>query len=208
MDWAPPSRCGAPAAEELVEPEPWERSLLGQLAASSTWPWHACLEKRLAMVPNRRNWMSEDLEGGCACGAARFRLTSAPMFVHCCHCRDCQRQTGSAFVLNALIETDRIILLSGALEPVAVPTDSGRPHDIHRCRACQTALWSDYGRRPALRFVRVGTLDEPARLPPDVHIYTRSSADGSSCRRRPRFRAYYDTKASASGSLDAAGALG
>ena len=107
----------------------------------------------------------------------RGRAVSAhlrPMFVHCCHCRDCQRQTGSAFVLNALIETGRITLLSGALEPVAVPTGSGRPHDIHRCRACRTALWSDYGRRPALRFVRVGTLDEPARLPPDVHIYTRS----------------------------------
>ena len=118
--------------------------------------------------------MNEGLEGGCACGAVRFRLTSAPMFVHCCHCRDCQRQTGSAFVLNAMIETDRITLLSGDLEPVATPTDSGRPHDIHRCRACRTALWSDYGRRRALRFVRIGTLDEPARLAPDVHIYTRS----------------------------------
>ena len=118
--------------------------------------------------------MANGLEGGCACGAVRYRLASAPMFVHCCHCRDCQRQTGSAFVLNALIETDRIALLAGAPEPVAVPTDSGRPHDIYRCPACQTALWSDYGGRPTLRFVRVGTLDEPAALPPDVHIYTRS----------------------------------
>ena len=74
--------------------------------------------------------MTEDLEGGCACAAARYRLVSRPMFVHCCHCRDCQRQTGSAFVLNALIETDRIPVLSGNPEPVAVPTDSGRPHDI------------------------------------------------------------------------------
>ena len=118
--------------------------------------------------------MADDLEGGCACGAVRYRLGSAPMFVHCCHCRDCQRQTGSAFVLNALIETDRISLLSGDPAPVAVPTDSGRPHEIYRCPACQTALWSDYGGRPALRFVRVGTLDEPAALPPDVHIFTRS----------------------------------
>jgi len=114
------------------------------------------------------------MEGGCACGAVRYRLTTGPMFVHCCHCLDCQRQTGSAFVLNALIETDRIALLSGAPVPVSMPTGSGRPHDIHRCPKCQTAVWSDYGRRPALRFVRVGTLDDPTSLTPDVHIFTRS----------------------------------
>lgn len=133
------------------------------------------------------------MEGGCACGSVRYRLGSAPLFVHCCHCTECQRQTGSAFVLNALIETDRIALLAGSPEPVPVPTGSGRPHDIHRCPSCRVALWSDYGRRPALRFVRVGTLDAPARLPPDVHIYTRSRLPwvvppaGV-----PAFEAYYD----------------
>lgn len=114
------------------------------------------------------------LSGGCACGRVRYRLRSPPMFVNCCHCRDCQRQTGSAFVINALIETDRIELLAAAPEPVPVPTDSGRPHDVHHCPRCRTAVWSDYGRRPALRFVRVGTLDDPAALPPDAHIFTRS----------------------------------
>ena len=77
--------------------------------------------------------MTDDLEGGCACGAVRYRLASRPMFVHCCHCRDCQRQTGSAFVINALIETDRVSLLCGNPEPVAVPTPSGRPQEIYRC---------------------------------------------------------------------------
>ncbi|MCU0687624.1 MAG: GFA family protein [Polyangiaceae bacterium] len=114
------------------------------------------------------------LAGGCACGAIRYRLESAPMFVHCCHCRDCQRQTGSAFVLNALIETDRLSLLRGTPAATPMPTESGRPHDVYRCPACQTALWSDYGRRPALRFVRVGTLDDARALEPDVHIFTRS----------------------------------
>ena len=90
-----------------------------------------------------------DLEGGCACGAVRYRLRSAPMFVHCCHCRDCQRQTGSAFVLNAIIETNRIDILAGEPEPVAVPTDSGRPHDIYRCPSCRVAVWSDTGTAPA-----------------------------------------------------------
>jgi len=130
--------------------------------------------------------------GGCACGALRYRMRSAPMFVHCCHCKDCQRQTGSAFVLNALIETDRVELLSGDPLPFSMPTDSGKPHVVFRCPQCGTAVWSEYGGLAALRFVRVGTLDEPAALPPDVHIYIRSKQpwitlpDGV-----PAFQAYY-----------------
>lgn len=134
------------------------------------------------------------LEGGCACGAVRYRLASPPMFVHCCHCRDCQRQTGGAFVLNALIETDRIAVLAGEVHPVAVPTDSGRPHRIFRCPACQTALWSEYGGVAKLRFVRVGTLDDPAALPPDVHIYVRSKLPWVALPEGvPAFEAYYQS---------------
>lgn len=114
------------------------------------------------------------LTGGCACGAVRFRLKSAPMIVHCCHCTLCQRLTGSAFVLNAIIENDRIEVLQGTLGVAPGPAESGRPHDVYRCDRCQTGLWSDYGRRPNYRFVRVGTLDHPALLPPDVHIFVRS----------------------------------
>src|SRR5262245_43788764 len=99
-------------------------------------------------------------EGACSCKEVTFTLASEPMFVHCCHCLDCQRQTGSAFVINALIETDRITC-RGTPRAIAMPTDSGRPHDIYRCPTCQVAVWSDYGRRPKLRFVRVGTLVEP-----------------------------------------------
>ena len=140
--------------------------------------------------------MTDLFEGGCACGAVRYRFNSAPMFVNCCHCRDCQRQTGSAFVINALIETDRISLVSGRPEPVSVPTGSGRPHDIHRCANCRTALWSDYGRRPALRFLRVGTLDDPAALPPDAHIFTRSKLPWVMLSENvPAFDIYYDMKA-------------
>lgn len=113
-------------------------------------------------------------DGGCACGAVRYRLTSGPMIVHCCHCADCQRQVGSAFVINAVIETDRIEILSGELRPARMPTESGRPHDVYRCTECGTSLWSDYGGRPWLRFVRVATLDDRAAMPPDVHIFTRS----------------------------------
>ena len=125
----------------------------------------------------------------------RYSLKSAPMFVHCCHCKDCQRQTGSAFVLNALIEADRVELLSGDPVPYAMPTDSGRPHHIHRCPACGTAVWSNYGGRTVLCFVRVGTLDDPCLLPPDVHIFTQSKLpwvvlpEGV-----PSFEVYYDSK--------------
>ena len=136
-----------------------------------------------------------DLSGGCACGAVRYRLAAMPMFVHCCHCRNCQRQTGSAFVINALIETDRLAPLKGDPQPIAVPTDSGRPHRIFRCSACQTAMWSEYGGRAALRFVRVGTLDDPAALRPDVHIYVRSKLPWVTLPAgAPAFDAYYDPR--------------
>ena len=118
--------------------------------------------------------MPESFPGSCHCGAVKYRLTSPPMFVNCCHCTDCQRQSGSAFAVNAMIETSRIEMLAGAPEPIAMRTESGRPHDIHRCPTCKTALWSDYGHRPALRFVRVATLDHPSALPPNAHIFVRS----------------------------------
>src|SRR5258707_5102521 len=105
--------------------------------------------------------MKTSLEGGCACGAVRYRLNSAPMFVHCCHCLDCQRQTGSAFVLNALIETHRITLLSGEPRPGAVPTDSGQPHEVYRCPTSPTAVSSDYAGRAGPPVVRGASLDAP-----------------------------------------------
>jgi hypothetical protein len=117
------------------------------------------------------------------------------MFVHCCHCRDCQRQTGSAFALNALIETDRVELVSGETQAIEVPTDSGRPHAIWRCAACKVAVWSHFGGIQKLSIVRVGTLDEPSRLTPDVHIYTRSKLPWVALPAGvPAFEAYYDSK--------------
>lgn len=139
---------------------------------------------------------SDYLAGGCACGAVRYRIRMPPMFVNCCHCRDCQRETGSAFVLNAIIETDRIEVLKGNPMPVTLPTHSGRPHDIYRCPVCQIALWSDYGRRPNLRFVRVSTIDEAASIKPDAHIFTRSKLPWVRLPDdMPAFDIYYDMKA-------------
>jgi hypothetical protein len=115
------------------------------------------------------------LEGGCTCRAVRYRLESGPLFVHCCHCRWCQRETGASFALNAMIESERVTLLSGKPEVVNTPSLSGKGQQITRCPACRVALWSNYGGRGDLvRFVRVGTLDDPDRLPPDIHIFTAS----------------------------------
>jgi hypothetical protein len=117
----------------------------------------------------------ENHTGGCTCRAVRYRLTDKPMFVHCCHCRWCQRETGAAFALNALIEFDRMELASGAVEVINTPSNSGKGQRISRCPTCRIALWSNYGGGgDAIRFVRVGTLDEPDRWPPDVHIFTQS----------------------------------
>jgi hypothetical protein len=114
-------------------------------------------------------------DGGCTCRAVRYRMTSVPMFVNCCHCRWCQRETGAAFALNAMIEADRVILLQGEPEIVLTPSLSGKGQKISRCPVCRVALWSNYaGAGDAVRFVRVGTLDEPDRLPPDIHIFTAS----------------------------------
>ena len=115
------------------------------------------------------------LEGGCTCRAVRYQMISAPLFVHCCHCRWCQRETGASFALNALIEADRVIVLKGEPEAVATPSNSGKGQKIVRCPTCRIALWSNYaGAGDLLRFVRVGTLDDPDRLPPDIHIFTAS----------------------------------
>ncbi len=112
-------------------------------------------------------------DGGCTCRQLRYRMTSSPMIVHCCHCRWCQRETGSAFVINAMIEADRVAVLTGEVEIIDTPSDSGNGQRISRCPECHVAVWSNYS-SDAIHCVRVGTLDEPDRLPPDIHIFTAS----------------------------------
>ena len=135
-------------------------------------------------------------EGGCDCGQVRYRMTSRPMFVHCCHCRWCQRETGASFALNALIEADRVVHLAGEPEIVDTPSASGKGQKIARCPKCRIAVWSNYGGGgDRFRFVRVGTLDDPDAFPPDIHIFTASKQpwvvlpEGS-----PAVAEYYDAK--------------
>ena len=138
--------------------------------------------------------MSVTREGGCSCGAVRYRLSSEPMFVNCCHCLNCQRQTGSAFVINLLIESDRVELLAGEPQAVEVPRDDGSVQTVYRCPACQVAVYSDYGRLEVL-FVRAGTLDDPSRFAPDAHIFTRTKLDWVRLPESvPAFEVYYDSR--------------
>lgn len=136
-------------------------------------------------------------EGGCVCGEVRYHMTRSPLFVHCCHCSYCQRQSGSAFAVNAMVETSFVELLSGQLDSAQVPTPSGKGQVIYRCSVCRTAVWSTYGGAgESLRFVRVGTLDSPDSCPPDIHIYTSTRQPWVGLPEGlPVMEAYYDRKA-------------
>jgi hypothetical protein len=140
--------------------------------------------------------MKFPIEGGCDCRSVRYRMETAPLFVHCCHCRWCQRESGASFALNAMIETSRVTRLAGDPELVHTPSHSGRGQQIARCPTCRVALWSHYGGAgPVLSFVRVGTLDNPDALPPDVHIFTESKQPWAVIPAgMPAFSEYYDRK--------------
>jgi hypothetical protein len=137
-----------------------------------------------------------DLEGYCTCRAVRYRIGRRPLIVHCCHCLYCQRETGSAFVINALLEADAVTLSGAAPELVRTPSASGKGQDIARCPECRVAVFSHYAQaRTAICFVRVGTLANPALLAPDVHIYTASKMPWVTLPPGvPAFEAYYDAK--------------
>lgn len=134
------------------------------------------------------------LDGGCACGEVRYRLHDFPMFVHCCHCTRCQRETGGPFAHHAMIEFTKFAVLQGEPDYVLVPTDSGGKHWVARCPSCRTAMWNEHGTRQAItRYVRVGTLDWPDALPPQAHIFTRSKQTWLTLPKEvPSYRAYYD----------------
>ena len=136
------------------------------------------------------------LEGGCDCRQVRYRLLSPPMFVHCCHCRWCQRESGASFALNALIEADRLELIAGEPELVDTPSESGLGQQIARCPTCRVALWSHYaGAGPYVSFLRVGTLDQPDHFPPDIHIFTASKQPWLKLTSDvPAVEEYYDRK--------------
>ncbi len=142
--------------------------------------------------------LSESLIGGCDCGQIRYQVKRAPIYVHCCHCSWCQRESGGAFALNAMVESSEVTVVSKAPVLIETPSPSGRGQKIARCPKCQIAVWSHYaGLGKLLSFIKVGTLDNPNQLPPDIHIFTSSKQDwlvlpddGT-----PVYENYYDRKA-------------
>jgi hypothetical protein len=142
------------------------------------------------------NGRDAPLDGGCDCRQIRYRLRAAPLIVHCCHCRWCQRESGASFALNAVVESDQVLLLAGTPERVATPSASGKGQQVVRCPACRIAVWSHYaGSGPLLTFLRVGTLDTPDALPPDIHIFTASRQPWVMLRpETPAVAEYYDRK--------------
>jgi hypothetical protein len=134
-----------------------------------------------------------DLEGGCDCGAVRYRLTAPPLIVHACHCRDCQKMTGSAFVLNMWIEKNFVEADHNAPKSFMLPAGSGKPHEVFFCGNCMTRVWSKYHAAPGdTLLVRAGTLDYPERMQPDVHIFTRSKLPWLQLPPdKPAFEAFY-----------------
>jgi hypothetical protein len=136
----------------------------------------------------------ESMSGACSCGAVQYELSAPPLFVHACHCRDCQRHTGSAFVVNAMVLAEDVRVTKGALGAWPAPAAKGNKHFIHRCTQCQSAIWSSYGgKATAMVYLRVCTLDDPARLPPRAHIYTRSKHPWFVLPKDvPSFKTWYD----------------
>jgi len=136
------------------------------------------------------------LEGGCACGAVRYKVTAAPLIVHACHCRDCQRITGSAFVTNIWIERKFVEVLSGTPKSFKLAAGSGKPHEVFFCERCGTYVWGKYYASPGdTVLLRVGTLDHPETIRPDVHIFTRSKAPWLELPKDARrFEAFYELK--------------
>jgi len=127
------------------------------------------LSRSFVMTDQQGNAM----EGGCTCGAVRYRLKARPLFVHCCHCTWCQRETGSAFAVNALIEASQVELPKGKPTQTTLPSASGKGQNFWRCADCGVTVWSNYPQAgPSIHFIRVGTLDDPSRAQPDIHIYT------------------------------------
>jgi hypothetical protein len=129
--------------------------------------------QRRAPQPTTR--VIEDLiDGGCACGAVRYRLLKPPLFVHCCHCTRCQRESGTAYVAHGMIERANLEW-DGEVTAVRLPTDSKTRHEIVHCAACLTPLWGQHGRQPSVMvYLKVGTFDAPERCPPNAHIFVRS----------------------------------
>ena len=109
-----------------------------------------------------------EIKGGCLCGAVRYTARADPALVGVCHCRDCQKLTGSAF--GFLVGLPRAAFeIEGVLKTFTKPADSGRP--IVRRPECGSSIVEEPGSRPDLVIINGGTLDDPTSVTPGIEIY-------------------------------------
>jgi hypothetical protein len=134
--------------------------------------------------------------GGCACGEVRYRAKGEPIFVNNCHCRLCQRQTGSTSVVNAFFESERVAVTQGELAEYTLKAGSGGDHTIARCAKCGTALFSYYPRVGRLGTgIRVGSFDHPGAFTPTAVVFTESKMPWVALPEGiPAFEQYYNPK--------------
>ena len=111
-----------------------------------------------------------ELNGGCLCGAVRYTSNSAPEFVGVCHCRDCQKFTGSAFgIMVGLPKT--ALQIRGTVKTFSKLADSGKPILRHFCPECGSSIADEPTRRPGTSILNAGTLDDPSSVTPTLEIF-------------------------------------
>jgi hypothetical protein len=114
-------------------------------------------------------------DGGCFCGAIRYRLVGEPLTLYACHCTDCQRQTGSSFSLSMVVFRTAIELLRGEPRRYEITTADGRLKNGRFCGTCSSRVWVESVTFPDIALVEPGTLDDTTWIRPVAHIWTRSA---------------------------------
>jgi hypothetical protein len=117
--------------------------------------------------------LTPPFEGGCQCGAIRYRCSRPPFVSYTCHCTACQKLTGSAFITCIQVPAEALEVLSGEPALRERPCDSGNRLTTAFCPTCSSALWAQNSARPRLRTIYVGTLDTPGAVRVNAHIWTK-----------------------------------
>ncbi len=117
--------------------------------------------------------MDERWSGGCQCGEVRYEIeAAAAAALYCCHCRDCQKQSASAFGMSLILPRAAFRLRQGALALWATRSDSGAPKRGHFCPTCGVRIFHDGGPESATISLKAGTLDDTTPLRPAAQIWT------------------------------------
>ncbi len=118
--------------------------------------------------------MGDTREGGCQCGAVRYRVVGEPVVLAVCHCSECQRQSGSAFGMSLIVPKKSFQILSGETKTFTRKADSGREVECVFCPECGTRVYHVPGLPGDNLNIKPGTLDDRSWLVPAVHVWTRS----------------------------------